>query len=227
MEKIGKVLWGLVFIVLGVIIGANALGLANIDIFFTGWWTLFIIVPCFISMFEGSGGGSKLGNVIGILIGVVLLLATRGIISFEMIAKLIFPIAFIIIGLSMIFNETVKSKVAEKVKDGKKNGMEYISATFSNQKVNKDNEEFKGANLDSVFGGITLDLKGANIVAESAIKASSIFGGVEIIIPNNINVKVKSTPIFGGVTNKITNNKDNSKTLYIEAFCLFGGVEIK
>lgn len=226
MGKIGKVLWGLVFLVIGIIIGANALGLANIDIFFTGWWTLFIIVPCFISMFEGNGG-SKLGNVIGILIGVILLLATRGIISFEIIAKLIFPIAFIIIGLSMIFNETVKSKVTQKVNDGKKNGMEYISATFANQRVNKDNEEFKGANLDSVFGGITLDLKGANITNEAAIKASSIFGGIEIIVPNDINIKVKSTPIFGGVSNKTTNSKDNSKTLYIEAFCLFGGVEIK
>jgi len=226
MEKIGKVLWGLVFIVLGIIIGANALGFANINIFFTGWWTLFIIIPCFISMFEGNGG-SKLGNLIGILIGVVLLLATRGIISFEMITKLIFPIAFIIIGLSMIFNETIKSKVTEKVKDGKKNGMEYISATFSSQRVNKDNEEFKGANLDSVFGGIDLNLKGASIANESAIKASSIFGGIEIIVPEGINVKVKSTPIFGGVSNKITNSKDNTKTLYIEAFCLFGGVEIK
>ena len=225
MSKIGKVLWGLVFIVVGVIIGANALGVANIDIFFDGWWTLFIIVPCFISMFEGNG--SKLGNVIGLLIGIVLLLGARGLISFEIIAKLAFPVAFIIIGICMIFNETVKSKVTEKVRDGKKNGMETLTATFSSQRVNKDNEEFKGANLDSVFGGIVLDLKRANIENEAVIKASSIFGGIDIIVPPDVNLKVKSTPIFGGVSNKITNQKENTKTLYIEAFCLFGGVEIK
>lgn len=225
MSKIGKILWGLVFIVVGMIVGSNALGITNIDVFFKGWWTLFIIIPCFISMFEGNG--SKLGNLIGLIIGVILLLGARGIISFDMIAKLIFPIAFIVIGICMIFNETVKSKVTEKVRDGNKNGMECITATFSSQKVNKDNEEFKGANLDSVFGGIVLDLKRANINNEAVIKASSIFGGIDIIVPADVNLKVKSTPIFGGVSNKITNQKENEKTLYIEAFCLFGGVEIK
>ena len=37
-----------------------------------------------------------------------------------------------------------------------------------------------------------------------------------------------STPIFGGVENKHENSDDKkSKTLYINATCVFGGVEIK
>ena len=62
---------------------------------------------------------------------------------------------------------------------------------------------------------------------EAFIKTSSIFGGIEIYVPQNVNVKVKSTPIFGGVSNKVRNSKDNTKTIYIEAFCMFGGVDIK
>jgi len=34
MKKIGNLLWGLVFIVLGLIFALNALGIANINIFF-------------------------------------------------------------------------------------------------------------------------------------------------------------------------------------------------
>lgn len=226
MNKISKLLWGIVLIVIGVVIGTNSLGITHINIFFNGWWTLFIIIPCFIGLLDNDKEG-KMGNVVGLIIGVALLLATRGMFSFEIVAKMIIPLVFVAIGLSMIFNETIKNKVTVKVKEGKKNGLESIVATFAGQKVNKDDEEFKGANLDSVFGGIVLDLKRANIDKEAVIKASSIFGGIEIIVPNDVNIKVKSTPIFGGVSNKITNRKENEKTLYIEAFCMFGGVEVK
>lgn len=47
-----NILWGLVFIILGVIFGLNALEITNINIFFSGWWTLFIIVPSFIDLFK-------------------------------------------------------------------------------------------------------------------------------------------------------------------------------
>lgn len=145
----------------------------------------------------------------------------------SMILKMIIPAVFVAIGLSMIFNETIKSKIANKVKEGKKNGLEDITATFAGQKVNKDNEEFKGANLDAVFGSVILDLRNANVDKEAVIKASAIFGGVEIFVPQNVNVKVKATPIFGGVSNKSLTNKENEKTIYIDAFCMFGGVDIK
>ena len=137
------------------------------------------------------------------------------------------PGIFVIIGLSIIFNEGIKGKIADKVKEGKKNGLEDITATFGGQKTVKDNEEFKGANLDAVFGAVELDLRKANIEKEAVIKASAIFGGIEIYVPQDVNVKVKATPIFGGVSNKTSSNENNQKTIYIEAFCMFGGVDIK
>ena len=70
MKKFGNVLWGLVLIVLGLIIGGNALGITNINVFFDGWWTLIIIIPCFIGLFKER---EKTGNIIGLLIGIALL----------------------------------------------------------------------------------------------------------------------------------------------------------
>jgi len=50
----------------------------------------------------------------------------------------------------------------------------------------------------------------------------------QIIAPKDIAVKVKSTSIFGGVENKHRKNiKDASVTIYVNATCLFGGVDIK
>ena len=54
MKKFGNVLWGIVLIVVGVIFGLNAVGLTDINVFFRGWWTLFIIVPSFIELFRST-----------------------------------------------------------------------------------------------------------------------------------------------------------------------------
>lgn len=226
MNSVSKSLWGILLIVIGVIIGLNSLEITHIDIFFDGWWTLFIIVPCLIGLFDNSQEGKR-GNIVGIIIGVALLLACQDIIRFDLIAKLIIPFILVSIGISFLFSDGIKSRVTEQIKKVNSNDLENIVATFAEQKIRKDDEDFKGANLDAVFGGVSLDLRKANIEKETVIKASSIFGEVNILVPKDVNVKVKATPIFGGVTNKITNHKENKKTIYVDAFCMFGGIDIK
>jgi len=222
---LSKKLWGVVFVGLGIVLGLNALGITNINIFFDGWWTLFIIVPSIIGLFDEKE--NRTSNLIGLFIGIVLLLSCLDIISFEIIFKLIIPFIFVTIGLNFIFSDNLKKTVKEKFKNFNKNNLEYIVAFFSEQKINKDNENFKGCNLDVVFGDIDIDLRNAKIEEEVIIKASSIFGNIDIKLDDNVNVILKSIPIFGSVTNRIRNNKDNKKTIYIDAFCLFGGINIR
>ena len=113
MKSFGNVLWGIVLIVVGLIIGGNALGITNINIFFDGWWTLFIIVPCFIGLFKER---EKTGNIIGLLIGIALLLCCQDILDFDMIWKLALPVVLIIIGISFIFKDTFNHKINKKIK---------------------------------------------------------------------------------------------------------------
>lgn len=226
MNNIKNILWGIVLIIIGVIIGLNTMGIINIDIFFDGWWTLFIIVPCFIGLFTNN---DKTGNIIGLLVGVILLLGMQNIIDFNLIWKLLLPSIIVIIGLSLIFKNTFNSKINSEIKklnskDTKDN--EYW-ATFSGQRIDIPNEEFKGATLNSVFGSITCDLREAKIKEDVVINTSSVFGGIDIIVPDDVNIKIKSNSIFGGVNNKKKNNEDNKYTIYVNASCLFGGVDIK
>ena len=225
MNNFKNVLWGIILVVLGVIIGTNSLGLTDINLLFDGWWTLFIIVPCFIGLFTNS---EKTGNIIGILIGVALLLGINDIIDFDKIWTLLLPLVIVVVCLSLIFKDTFNSKVSKEIKKiNKENNKDndYFTA-FSGQNIDLNNEDFKGADLTAIFGGLKLDLRKANIDKDVVINASSIFGGINILIPKDVNVKVKSTSLFGGVTNKKSNN-DNQKTIYINALCMFGGVEIK
>lgn len=225
MKKIGNLLWGLVFIVLGLIFALNALGIANINIFFNGWWTLFIIIPCLIGFIKGP---ERMGDLIGLIIGIVLLLCAQNILSFDIIMKLSIPFILIMIGLYLIFKDVINSKITDKIKELNKTKLKEYAATFGESKINMQNEEFEGADLTAVFGAVDMDLRGAIIKKEQVINATAIFGGIEIKAPENVNIKVKSTSIFGGVGNKVNNSKDeNIPTIYVNAFCMFGGVDIK
>lgn len=203
-------------------------GITNINIFFDGWWTLFIIVPCFIGLFKER---EKTGNIIGLAIGVIFLLCCQDMIDFETVWKLLVPAILIIIGVSLIFKDAFGSKINEEIKklnESKTKDGGYC-ATFSGQNIKFDGEKFNGTDLNAIFGGIKCDLKNAIIENDVVINTSSIFGGTEIYIPENVKVKVKSTSIFGGVDEKKQNKIENTDahTIYINATCLFGGVEIK
>ena len=226
-KNVKNILCGVILILIGLLIACNELKITNINIFFDGWWTLFIIIPCFIGLFKEN---EKTGNFIGLLIGVALLLACQNIIDFHLIWKLAFPTILVIIGVSLIFKDTIGGKVNSEIKklNEKRNGENGYCATFAGQNVNFDGQNFTGADLTAVFGGVKCDLRNAIIDSDVVINASSTFGGIEIYVPSNVKIKIKSTPLFGGVSNKAnTKTDENSHTIYINGTAVFGGVEIK
>lgn len=222
MKNLNKIIWGLLFIFIGIVVLLNSLGVMTINLFFDGWWTLFIIVPSVIGLINDD---DKTGNIIGLIIGILLLLSARDILDWGLLLKLIVPLILITIGLSIIFNETIKSKISKKVNE-KNDGLENIVATFANQRI-KIEKKFDGSNVDAIFGTVTLDLREATLSDETIIKANAIFGNVTFKLPKNVSVELKSTPIFGSVNNSYKNDKESKKIIYIDALALFGGVDIK
>lgn len=227
MKKSSNILWGIALILLGVIFTLNALNITDIDVFFDGWWTLFIIVPCTVSLFKK---GEKTGNIIGIFIGLFLLLWCQDILEFSMLWKIGVPVLIIIIGLKLLIRGFMGNKSNEVLKRITQSGndLKRGSATFSNQRLDFERENFQGAELNAIFGGVDCDLRYAVINQDCVINATAVFGGIDIYVPNNINIKVNSTCIFGGIANKNNRNQiEGAPTLYINATCIFAGIDIK
>ena len=105
MKNTKNFLWGIIFIALGVIAAANVLGSIDFDLFFKGWWTLIIILPCFVGLITEK---DKTGNIIFLLVGIILLLREQGMISFDIIVKLGVPVAFIAYGIYVLGKATRK-----------------------------------------------------------------------------------------------------------------------
>ncbi len=89
-------------------------------------------------------------------------------------------------------------------------------------------EPFHGARLDAFCGGIRLDLRDAVITEDEEIDIHTFLGGIELLVPREINVVVKSRSFFGGMDNEADRNvKSHAPCLHIVASNFFGGVSIK
>ena len=225
MRKFNRILWGIVLIALGTVFALNELEIVSINIFFDGWWTLFIIVPSVIGLFTER---DKTGNIVSLLIGVGLLLAARDVFSFGMLWKLCIPVIIVIIGLRLIFGAFFKKSEREPDPGSYTKGCKVHFVAFSGTDADYSGEAFDGCTLTAVFGGIDCNLQNAIIDHDVTITASAIFGGVDIILPQNVNVEVSSASFFGGVDNTRRGiSIEGAPTVYVKASGVFGGVDIK
>ena len=73
-KKTKSVIWGVIFVLAGVMYAGNALELWDFSLFFDGWWTLFLIVPALVSIFTE---GPRTDKFVFLLLGVGMLLAVQ------------------------------------------------------------------------------------------------------------------------------------------------------
>ena len=219
-KKVSDILLGVILIIAGVIFLGNEFDFWNIGLFFKGWWTLFIIVPSALGLCEK---GNKVSSLLGLLIGVLLFFAARDIISWVSVGKIFLPALLIIIGVSIIFKRTFKMPKTDKKNE--KNG--YV-AIFSGTEEKISNNKFEGTNITAIFGGVELDLRQAIIEKDIVINCTTVFGGIDILLPDNVKIKTAGIPVFGGIENKKeTSKEDKSPTVYINYVCVFAGVDLK
>ena len=200
MKKVRGVLWGLILVAVGVLLLLNTLDVLTFDIFFKGFWTLFIIVPCTVALITEK---ERLGSLIGLCVGVFLLLCSRGVLAYALLWKLLLPIIVVLIGLRIVCGTLFgrkKTDVANMppVSPAARN----TTAVFNGARVSFAGEAFDGAALRAVFGGI------------------------ELYVPQGVNVQVTSTAVCGGVSDH-TKQETGAHTLYLRATCVFGGIDVK
>ena len=227
MKQARPIIWGIAIVALGVIFGGNAIGLFNFDVFFDGWWTLFIIVPSAVSLITEK---ERLQSLAFLGAGIILLLAAQKVFDWDVAWKAILALFLILIGLSIIFRSIFHSKndkeVEKKVKDADDKTMDAQTAVFSGSERVYNDEVFSGSNMVAIFGGAELDLRKAKFTKDTVIKAFALFGGVEIKVPEDVNIKSKSGFIFGGISDERKGESKGKYTIYLDAAGGFGGITI-
>lgn len=222
----GAIIIGLVFIIIGLGYIGNALGLwENFTIFFDGWWSLFIIIPCLIGMINH---GVNAGNLVGLIIGVFILAANQ--LKDTIIWAMMIPVILISIGLLIIFKSGIfKTKTYTDTATGEIFNVPTHTAIFSGKEIRAPiGEVIKGSALTAIFGGIEMDLRQAVINEDIVFDVSTIFAGIDIKLPYNVNVVSNVDRVFSGVDIKKRENiTADMPTVYLKGSCIFGGIDVK
>jgi len=212
-------IWGFALIVVGLLYLGSNLDLWHFNLFFDGWWTLFIIIPCIVSLFKSD---EIMPSLLGIIFGILLLLASQSYIEWLMVGQIFIPFLIICIGLSLLIKPSFKPFTKRKGK-----GNEYLGIFGGcDEKVT---EKFSGATCVAVFGGVAIDLRDAKIEDGAVIDVVSVFGGSEIIFPKGVTVKTSGVSIFGGADNIFKDQKPDKKapTVHVNHVTIFGGTELR
>lgn len=92
-------------------------------------------------------------------------------------------------------------------------------------------KRFKGGQISSIFGGANINLSHSDIQGTVTLNISVLFGGVEIILPSNWQVKNEVSVILGGMDDRRLPEAgglgSEGKVLIIKGSVIFGGVELK
>ena len=110
MKKLTGIILGTALVLFGAIYFLATFGIVDMDISFDGWWALFIIVPAITGIVTSK---DKLLNIFFLWLGVYLLLAAQGVITYELGWKLTIPAAVVLIGFKMIIKSASPQKHSE------------------------------------------------------------------------------------------------------------------
>ena len=227
MKQAFKIIIGLALVAAGVLWILSILGVLSFEFSTKGWWALFIIVPCLFGLVNDK---DKVGPCIGIGVGVLLLLAARDVISWNMMWQIALALVIIGFGIQILFFKGCHHHEACEIntvsRDGK--NIRRIETAFGKQNLTFAGEKFEGADVQTSFGGLTLNLKGADIADQAFIDLNVGFAGVSIIVPEGLAVQIAVTSGFGGVSdNRYTKVSSGTPLLIITGKVGFGGVEIR
>jgi len=236
-------LGGLVLIIIGVLFLLNKI--PQTSNLFPNWFFTWPVLLIGIGLFTGVK--SRFQNhawIILMLIGGYSLLAENDLISLNL-RPYAFPIGIIILGILVVVKKNRKCDPrAQKFKNWQHNhpGQKFtepvdatedvinVNSTFGSVERNVFSKNFKGGSISSVFGGAQVNFTQADFQGTAVVDVSIMFGGTDIIIPSNWNLKNEISVVFGGIEDRRTvaaNVHESGKTLILRGNIMFGGIEIK
>ena len=224
-SKFTAVVFGIALVALGVVLSGNTLGWWSADLFFEGWWTLFLIVPALVSIVDQ---GPNVGNLVLLGIGVLLLADAQRLLGTTSVWSLLLPVVIIIVGATLLWKAFVGPRLPTDAEGRAIHPGNRLSAIFTGSTAVYTGLPFSGAVTLAMFGGLDVDLRGAVIAEDVLIDATTLFGGTDIIVSPGTKVQLTSTNIFGGSESNAPAPPPGAPgpVVHVRSTALFGGLDV-
>ncbi len=220
------------FILAGSILIAEKTGFISNELFHMIFnWQVLVIAIGVVSIFKEN---NSIGGYIMILIGGIFLIPEFIDINFNT-KQLFWPAILIGVGIIILFKGLNKWPQINRDRFTKSdfNDLDMVDDNhiFGGGEFHITSENFKGGKINALFGGGTYDFRNAKLAeGVQVLDISLVFGGLEINIPAEWDVKVEVTSILGGFSNKTLSYSRPAEItgqLIIRGSAIFGGGEIK
>jgi predicted membrane protein len=220
---------GAIILAIGAIFLLNNMGYVHAGSFFQ-FWPLLLIFAGLVKMADPC---RRAWGVCLLIFGVLLLLNNLGFGHFSW--GEMWPLVLIAAGGLAMWSALQARKATDGLKTDNADPRTTLneSAVFGGVQKRINAKEFRGGQLQSLFGGIEIDLRDADIDGtEAVLHANAIFGGIEVRVPETWYIAARGQGVFGGFTDstRYTGSSDPDKpkkTLIVVGSAVFGGVEIR
>lgn len=210
-----KLIIGLFFTALGILLAADNLDLIVADLYLRYWPVVLILIG---AVKLADRGGRVVGAILAV-VGASLLVDNLHWVRFTVFD--LWPLLLIGGGLAM-----VARALGARVQLG--GSGDNIVAILSNRKIARTERDFSGANIVAFLGGCELDLTGADIAQSPAvIEAVAVWGGVQIFVPDRWEVIGEVTPFMGGFEVTTAPTGKPERQLIVRGAAVMGGIEVK
>jgi predicted membrane protein len=225
MRNKTKIFIGTLLLILGVALFLNNSGLLlpytiSISTFLSFFGPLLFLGIGVTLIFDKNFTAGVIFSILGLAI-----LASR-LLSWDFWSTF-WPLILIAVGFSILFRREKKISFNDAASVSAEDDIDD-TVLFWGVDKKVTSKDFKGGEINTVFGGYKLDLRKAKISKDDAVlNINCAFGGVEILVPNDCRVITNGTGILGGWVPNIPVNDVEKPVLTIQGVAAFGGVEIK
>jgi predicted membrane protein len=222
----GRIFWGLLLIVLGVLFLFDQMGRLDFgDLVGRYWPVVFILIGISILLsnnFKNVGSG-----IFFILFGAFFLLVRMRVFDHS-VWHYAWPLAIIGVGLWILLRPAWhpdKKKISEISADDL-----AISLVMSGTLRKVESQNFKGGKADVVLGSAEVDFRGARLSGgQATLLLSVVLGSIELTVPHEWQVVIEGNPVLGSIEShkKTIPDVEKTGTLFIKGSAVLGSIEVK
>jgi len=216
----GQVLFGALVVLVGILLLLDTTGAYPTGGLLAYVPSLFVLVGVWALV--ASGFRNLVGPVVVITVAGAWQAVALGYATVEQVLAY-WPLFVIAFGLSLVFGQ-YRSRIRAS-----EAGHTSLFAVLGGVDGRNTSKAFTGADLTAVFGGVELDLRDAEVVDRPArVDAVAVFGGAEVIVPREWNVRMDVLPVLGGASDDRPRreNQHEDVDLVVTGFAAFGGVSV-
>ena len=228
----GRLVFGLVIMVLGALWTLDNLGVIDSDLVLR-WWPVCLIAYGTAKLAGFGNARSNFWGALFVIAGGWILAENFGLIHMSLWQ--LWPLVLVFIGVSVLVGAghiSLGERFRHRSQEGSfTDDAERLSsfAVWGHVVRKVVSRQFQGGDVSAVMGGVDLDLRGAKPVPGGAvIDVLAIWGGIDVLVPPDWRVINQATVVMGAVEDKSRiPPPDATDTLILRGLVMMGGVEIK